>query len=226
MGYFGRLELKRKAQAMRRHGRSYREIKHRLNIPKTTISDWCKNIQLTPKQIQVLYQNKKTGALKGSYIAAQNKKRKKLLHVKTLYDSGFNEVSKLDKRDRFIAGISFYSAEGTKSDKGCAFSNSNPSIINFMVCWFQEFGHVPIEKFRGAIWLHEELDELTAKKYWSNLTKISMDHFYKTYRAVNKTSSKKIRKNLHLYGVFTFYVSDVILARTMLGWIGGILRGK
>lgn len=43
-----------------------------------------------------------------------------------------------------------------------------------MVHWFQEFGKVPKEKFRGAICLHEGLDEKIAKQFWSKLTDIPL----------------------------------------------------
>lgn len=224
MGYYGRLGLKLKAQEMRKGGKSYNEIIAALNLPKATVSDWCKDIQLTEPQLFKLYQSKKTGALRGSIIAANRKKANRLQETETLYRQGVKEVGKLTKRDRFIAGIAFYAAEGTKSDRGCAFANANPEIIRFMIRWFKEFGKVLKDKFRGAIWLHDGLSEIKAKQYWSKVTGIPIVHFYKTYIAQDKKDSKKIRKNIHHFGVFTFYVSDVILIRTIKGWIGGIVR--
>lgn len=224
MGYYGRLELKLKAQEMRKGGKSYNEIISSLNLPKTTVSDWCKDIQLTNPQLQKLYQSKKAGALKGSIIAANRKKANRLHETEFLYKQGVKEVGNLTKRERFVAGIAFYSAEGTKSDKCCAFANSDPAIIKLMVNWFQEFGNLRIEKFHAALWLHDELDEKKAKRYWSSLTGIPIEHFYKSYLVKDKKDSKKIRKNLHSYGVLTLYVSNVILIRKLMGWIGGILQ--
>lgn len=84
---------------------------------------------------------------------------------------------------------------------------------------------MPQKKFYGAIWLHEGLNEDNAKQFWSKLTRIPLDHFYKTYIALKKKDSKKIRKNIHENGVFSFYVSDVVLYRKIRGWIGGVLAG-
>lgn len=224
MGYYGRLELKLRARKMRSHGKSYLEIMRTLGIPKSTVSDWCRDIQLTKSQLRKLYKSKKAGALKGSIIAAKNKQARRIKETKELFTLGMKEVGALSKRDRFSAGIAFYASEGTKSDKGCSFANSDPSIIKFMVDWFREFGHVPQKKFFGAIWLHEGLNENKAKRFWSKLTRIPLEHFYKTYIALNKKDSKKIRKNIHENGVFSFYVSDVVLYRKIRGWIGGILR--
>ncbi len=224
MGYYGRLELKLLAQKMRRQGRSYLKIMHTLHIPKSTVSDWCKDIQLTKKQLQELYESKKSGALKGSIIAAEKKKKVRIAQTQALFLEGKKNVGLLNKRDRFIAGIAFYASEGTKTDKGCALANSDPRIIQFMINWFKEFCHTPLGKFRGALWLHEDLSEIAAKEFWSKITGIPISQFYKSYRVRSKDESKKIRKNIHTYGVFTFYVSDVKIARQMTGWIGAILR--
>ncbi len=224
MGYYGRLELKQSARALRSQGKSYIEIMQILRIPKATVSDWCHDVSLTEDQLHELYKSKKVGALKGSIIAARRKQEKRIKETKELFLKGKNEVGILSKRDKFMAGVAFYASEGTKTDQGCSFANADPTIIKFMVDWFREFGGVPQKKIYGAIWLHEGLNEVKAKKFWSKLTRIPLDHFYKTYRAVNKTNSKKIRKNIHQNGVISIYVSDVVLYRKIRGWIGGILQ--
>lgn len=224
MGYYGRLDLKQKARKMRGQGKSYLEIMRTLGLPKSTVSDWCRNVPLSKDQLLALYKSKISGGLKGSIIAAKKKQLFRLQETKRLYLDAMKSIGKLTKKERFVAGIAFYAAEGTKSDKGCAFANSNPEIIRFMVRWFKEFGKVPKDKFRAAIWLHEGLSEIKAKQYWSKATGIPIVHFYKTYIAQDKKDSKKIRKNIHQFGVFTFYVSDVILIRTIKGWVDGIVR--
>ncbi|KKW12940.1 MAG: hypothetical protein UY48_C0007G0029, partial [Candidatus Gottesmanbacteria bacterium GW2011_GWB1_49_7] len=180
MGYYGRLELKLQARKLRSQGVSYLEIMKRLKLPKSTVSDWCSDVVLTKAQLLKLYKNKTSGALKGSIIAAKRKQAARILQTKKLFSEGKKEINTLSKRDRFIAGIAFYASEGTKTDKGCSFANSDPAIIRFMVRWFREFGHVPSDKFRGAIWLHEGLNEKKAKEYWSKVAGIPLEHFYKT----------------------------------------------
>lgn len=226
MGYYGRLDLKFKAQELRHQGKSYNEIMQKMYLKKSTVSDWCKDIHLTNEQLRKLYESKKTGGLKGSIIAARLKQKARKKLTEELFQKGRKEVGTLNKRDKFMAGIAFYASEGTKSDKGCAFANANPAIIQFMIQWFREFGKVSKDKFRGAIWLHSGLSEVRAREYWSAITGIPLEHFYKTYIAVNKKNSNKIRKNIHEFGVFTIYVSDVVLVRTIMGWIGGILQTR
>lgn len=209
---------------MRKLGKSYNEIIVGLNLSKATVSDWCKDVQLTKSQLLKLYKSKKAGALKGSIIAAKQKMISRIYQTETLYRQGMKEVGKLSKRDRFIAGIALYAAEGTKGDKTCAIANSDPAIIKFMVDWFREFSSLKEVKFHAALWLHDNLNEEEAKRYWSKLINIPRKNFYKTYFVKNKDKSKKIRKNIHSNGVITIYISNVLLIRKLMGWIGGILQ--
>lgn len=224
MGYYGRLSLKLSAQNLRREGKSYNEIVRQLKLPKSTVSGWCKDIPLTRKQRLVLYANKTTGALKGSAVAAQKKIATRIKITQCLFDQGMKEVGTLTKRERFIAGIAYYSAEGTKTDQGCVFSNADPAIITFMVNWFKEFSTLPITKFHGAVWIHDNQSVSLALTYWSRLTGIPKSRFYKTYVVKAKDKSKKIRKQVHKHGIFALYVSNTELQRKIMGWIGGILQ--
>jgi len=224
MGYYGRLELKKRARLLRKSGKSYNKIVSVLHLSKSTISDWCKDIPLTQSQIRQLLSDKKSGAHKGSLIAAANKKKIRLEQTTRLFAEGMREVGILSKRDRFISGVAFYSSEGTKTDNGCAFANSDPKMIAFMISWFKEFGNVSIDKFHAAIWIHENKNESKAKRFWSKTTRIPQKNFYKSYITENKIKSKKIRKNIHEFGVCTIYVSNAPLQRKLMGWIGGVLQ--
>lgn len=226
MGYFGNLEAKIKAQKLRRKGFSYKEIQEVIFVPKSTLSNWCRDIALTEKQALRLFKNKLEGSARGRIIGAKRQQAKRLGQIRELFREGRKEVGRMSKRDKFVAGVALYAAEGTKRDKACCFSNSDPVLIKFMASWFREFCYVPEDKFRGAIWLHEGLDEKKAKNYWANLVNISTQKFYKTYIAKNKTGSKKIRKNIHNFGVFSLRFSDAKIHRKLMGWIAGVFGRK
>ena len=223
MGYFGNLEKKLQAQKLRREGFSYSEIQRIVKVPKSTLSGWCRDVAITEEQALRLFKNKLKGAAKGRIIGAKRQQAKRLKQIREMLVEGRTEVGKLSARDRFIAGISLYSAEGTKKDKACNFSNSDPLLIKFMSAWFREFCHVPESKLRGGLWIHDNLSVKTAIKHWSDLTKIPISQFHKTYVAKNKFGSLKIRKNLHNYGVFSIRFSDARIHRKIMGWISGML---
>jgi hypothetical protein len=61
---------------------------------------------------------------------------------------------------------------------------------------------------------------------WSNLTGIPRNQFFKTYIAKVKTDSKKIRKNIHQYGVFSISFGHSDTHRKIIGWILAALDDK
>ncbi|MBL7150642.1 hypothetical protein ISS86_01785 [Candidatus Microgenomates bacterium] len=223
MGYAGKLEEKRLALKLRGKGLSYSEIREKVPVSKDTLSRWCRDVILTLAQMERLRQKKLKGAEKGRFIGAKRQQQARIRRTKKLLEKGKKEIGLFSKRDRFIAGVGLYLGDGLKGDKGVGFSNSNPKIIKFMMRWLREFCQIPEEKLSGSIWIHENLNELKARKFWSKLTGIPLRQFRKSYIAKNKTKSRKIRKNLHQYGVFAVRVSNAAVQRKILGWIAGIL---
>ena len=224
MGYVGKLKEKRLALKLRKNGLSYKEIQKKVSVSKDTLSRWCRDVILTPGQMERLLQKKLEGVERGRIIGAKRQQQARIRRTKRLLEEGKRDVGKLSKRERFISGISLYLGDGLKGDKGVGFSNSNPKIISFMIRWLREFCEIPEEKFRGQIWIHSNRDEPEAKKYWSKITKIPISQFRKSYIAENKVKSRKIRKNLHIYGVFAINVSNAAIQRKILGWMAGILK--
>ena len=105
------------------------------------------------------------------------------------------------------------------------FANADPKIIKFMIEWLTASAKIPLERIRGAIWLHEELNEDEAKQFWSQLTGLKLNQFHKTY-IVKQKADKKIRKNLHKYGIFTIRFSDSATHRQIMGWIYALFNAK
>lgn len=223
MGYTGKLKEKQKAIKLRKLGFSYREIVKKVPVSKDTISRWCRDVKLTPIQIEKLIENKKNGLRMGSIIGAKANKTKRMNQEQCLLEEGSKQVGALSRRDKFLIGISLYMAEGSKTGSGVEFTNSDPNAIRFMVMWFQEFCQVSVEKLKCSLWLHDNLSENAAKNYWSSLLYISQNQFGKTYFAKNKINSPKVRKNIHQYGIIKIRFYDTFKLRLIKGWITGIL---
>jgi len=222
MVYAGKLELKLKARSLRKKGLSIGAIQKRLKVSRSSASLWVRDVKLSKKQFEKLYLNKKTGGLKGSIIAAMNKIKRRKELTQRLMEEGIKEVGGLSKRDRFLTGIAMYFAEGNKRDGSVGFSNTDPKAIKFMVHWFRDICKVPKEKFCASIYLHDNLDEKKAKKFWSNLIRIPLSQFRKSY--IVKNNPHRLRKVRHIYGVLRITVNDINLHRKIMGWISGVFR--
>lgn len=224
MGYLGKIEEKSIAISLRGKGLSYREINQRVNVSKDTLSRWCRGVILTPEQLESLRRKKLDGAERGRLIGAKRQQENRIARTVELAARGKKEVGRLSQRDRFIAGISLYIGDGLKGDRAVGFSNADPQAVKFILRWLREFCPIPENKFHGQIWIHEGLNEAKAKKFWSDLTKIPLKQFHKSYVAGIKPNSRKIRKIRHKYGIFAIRVSNAETQRKILGWESGILE--
>lgn len=224
MGYYGKYEEKLAAIKLRKKGWSYRDIQKKLHVSKSSVSLWCRDVALTPEQMFRLLKNKLRGGDKGRIISAKKQQQKRIEKTKKLFYFGKTKIGKLNQRDRFIAGVALYAGDGSKGDNGFGFSNSSPNLIRFMVDWVREFYKIPESRIKGSIWLHENLNETKAKFFWSKVMRIPMSQFTKTYIAKNKPDSRKIRKNIHQYGVLGIKICDSDLQREIMGLMAGVLE--
>lgn len=218
---FNRYLEKKIAIILRKKGKSYQEIKEILHVSKDTLSRWLRDVQLSPQQGKNLEKRRINGGLKGSILGAKKLQNEKVRRTLDLYAIGMEQVGDLLERDLFIAGVALYASEGTKTDRVFEFTNSDPEMILFMCKWIRTVTSVNESQLRGVIWLHEELDESKAKNYWSMLTGIPLNQFYKTYIVKRKTEN--IRKQLHEYGIFSLRYLDSSFSRRTIGWIAGLL---
>lgn len=194
MGYSGKLSEKVKAQELRKKGLSYQEILQYIHVSKGTVSNWCKDIELSSLQKEQLLYKKLFGQKRGSLIAAENKRKARIIRTQEIYKIALQEIGLVTERDHFMLGLSLYAAEGDKTDRKGAFTNADPRLIVFMMNWFRTVCKVPLSKLRGAIWIHEENDREKAKYYWSTLTGIPINQFHKTYVPKRKRIVRRLER--------------------------------
>ncbi len=143
------MEEKKIALKLRQKGLSYTEIQKKVPVSKDTLSRWCRDVILSPFQIERLRNKKLKGAERGRIVGAKRQQEVRFEKTEELVRKGKEEIGRMSARDRFIAGVGLYLGDGCKFDKGVGFSNSNPKIISFMMTWFREFCQISEEKFRG-----------------------------------------------------------------------------
>jgi hypothetical protein len=89
-----------------------------------------------------------------------------------------------------------------------------------MMRFFKEVCKVPDEKFRGHVHTFSHLNAETAEKYWSEISGIPINQFYKTY---SKPSIASLHKKDNLpYGTFQIYVCKTEIFLRIMGWIAGL----
>jgi len=220
MAYFGKLDLQSKAIELRKKGFSIRQIETTLKVSRGSASSWVKDVKLTQEQIDTLYKNKKSGGLKGSYVASQNKIKKRVLRTKNIEEMAKQNIKSLSKRDRFMLGIALYFGEGSKTSHNVSFTNSDAQVIKFMKDWLIEFCKVDLNSIRCNLFLHDDLDEEASRKYWKGILDIKNNQFKKNY--IVKNNPNRLRKTKHKYGICRITISRVDTLRQILGWIKAV----
>jgi hypothetical protein len=199
-------EKRIEARRLRRKGLSIRSISEGLRVSKSSISIWCKDIEMTPRQKEVLFRKAVRAGHKGRMIGAEMNRKKKERRISFHKKSGKRDIGSFSKRDFLMAGIALYWGEGSKTSK-LSFSNSDPDMIYFMYRWLQEVMGVQKKDIVPRIFINEIHQPRVRKvlKFWSHLLNVPNENFKKTI--LIKTRQKKIYENYHdYYGVLTLRV--------------------
>jgi len=196
-----------KARELRRQGVSVKEIAGRLNIAKSTVSLWVRDIILTQEQLEKLYKRMLKGAEKGRTLGALKQKQDRLKRIEDSKKKGCRVLSSLSRKEFFIAGIALYWAEGKKKTRNVSFCNSDPMLVKFMINWLKQSFGIPVERLRGYVGINEihKKREERVTKYWSKITGIPLSQFTKT--SFKKVKNKKYYANFDRhYGTLTVNV--------------------
>ena len=111
-----------------------------------------------------------------------------------------------------------YWGEGGKTGNwSVRVANSDPAIIRVMMRFFREVCMVSEDKFRAHIHTFENADVQKTEKYWSKISGIHKEQFYRTYIKPSRASLQK-RKTLP-FGTLDLYVHSTQLFLTIKGWI-------
>ncbi len=196
-------KIRSKAISLRRKGHSLLEISNILNTPRTTIQGWVNNIKLTKKQETRLFKKALECGKKGLEKALiVNKKKKeqwkneiicKAKRFKSVFDKE-SDVAKL------ICGV-LYICEGAKypSSRQLIFANSDERMIKVFLDLLRKNFDIDEKKFRCRVTHRYDQKGDLLSKYWSNLTKIPLAQFYKTYK--DKRTRGKVTKKKGYKGI-------------------------
>lgn len=212
---------------LRKKGFSYDDIKNELNIPKSTVAHWVRNIKLEEDQIQKL-KNKRLEAARNN-----SKKRsvKILKQVEEIRAAAIKSINQISKRELWLMGIALYWRQKSLSKKesnfqnGISFSSLDPEIIKLFLRWLRDVGGVTDDELYFDIFMNKDQkryrDRVVA--YWSgkvNLTRDNFNHLY--YLKAKSARGENTKGRLGFLRVRVRASS--MLARQMDGWIEGVKK--
>lgn len=215
--------LRDKARELRSVGKSLNEITKSLDVPKSTVRFWCRDISLNKVQLKRLSEKQKIGAL----LAAEKRRKERKELIKHLFNEGIKEINILSKKEMFLTGLALYWAEGyQKGDGEFGFTNANPQMIRFIIKWLEQTNHVVKKRIHLRICINSvfryRIKEI--RKFWSKAAGIPICQFDKS--TLIKVNNKKLYKNSSKYfGTLRVKVyQSTNFKRKIMGWIEGLAR--
>jgi len=218
---------KEKAICLRKKGESIKTIAKKLNISKSTVSLWCRDIKLSAGQIKKLHKSMVSGSYAGRMKGAIMQHEYRIKREKEGEIIGIKKIGRLSERDLLIAFTALYWGEGSKKKRELFIVNSDPEMVRFIFKILRKIFKIEDNRFIvgvGINIIHKKREE-EIKNYWSEIIGIPKDRFRKTIFA--KSKNKKIYKNFdNYYGMLRISVAKSIdLYNMMIGLIKGLIVG-
>lgn len=219
---------KQTAISLRKTGQSYLQISQALNVPKSTLSYWLKDVKISQQAQEKI--SKRAYIKSTEALIKRNKNQTVVADLKAqdIMKKSADEAKELINNKLFVAGVSLYWAEGYKKGaygskyKSVDFTNSDPEMIKIMMKFFRKFCKIKENKFKLLLMAHPNINIDKTISFWSDITKVPRSQFTKTQTAISK-SSKFVRPRDSLrYGTIHIRIYDVIMFYKVIGWINGL----
>ena len=212
----------------RSQGLSLGHIARNLGVSKGSVSLWCEDIRLTPKQLKKLLKNKDNGMRLGQVNAASINRKRRLDVVEGFKKEGLEKVKTLNRNEFLIAGLALYLAEGAKKSRRVEFINSDPRVIRFIAKWLRVIFGIKSEEVACSVIINQihRKREKKINNFWAEYLNIPLSQFRKMVFV--KSKQNKIYENHENYfGTLRLCVlKSTYLSYRILGLIEGMMAAK
>ena len=198
-------EIINKVRELRSLGQTYGEIRSHLNleIPKSTLSDWCRNVDLPKNYKERIIALNLTNLNKGRLIAKEINKIKREEFFRKLEEINSPISEKLQNPDVSKIALSMLClGEARKyTPNGGTFSlgSSDPRIVMIFLKLLKRCFNFNLEKVRCTVQCRADQNIKELEKFWLKVTNIPERLFYKARidpRTVGKPTKNKDYKGV------------------------------
>jgi transposase-like protein len=167
-----------RARELRRSGWSYSMITEELGVNQSTLSGWLRDVEIEDHSIIEGRIRSGRESSSRTLTAKHQANREKIretasAELSEIFDNG------ITNRDLFIAGLMLYWGEGSKTGNMAVFANSNPTMIKVYVNWLRQCLQVDESNLRAIVYCYPDTNIEYAESYWSQITNIPIEQFYK-----------------------------------------------
>jgi hypothetical protein len=207
-------EYKEKAILLRKKGVSMTVIERKFGVPRSTLSGWFKDVELTEEQRTRLMKNSQDGWLKARMHAVESHRAQKNLRLAKAMDEAKDTLSKIEVTDAVLdlAFAMLYFGEGAKSSL-TSLASSDPSILRFVLAVLKRNYGIGPETVRCDLHLRMDQNADELKRYWSKELDMPIERF--KYVAFDKRSAGKATYS-HYKGVCVVSCGNVAIQRKLM----------
>lgn len=209
-------KLKNEAVRLRKRGSSIRKIESRLKIPRSTLSCWFRNIELSAKQKEKLHNDWKNALIKARKKAVlwhNAQKEKRFQIAKKEAESVIKNINMSDFDILELALAILYFGEGSKKNIETALGNSDPLVLKFFILILRNIYHLSNEKIRCELYLRADQNPEKIKRYWAKALKLPLNNF-KQINIDKRTAGSKTYSNYK--GVCNVRCGNVAIKRKLI----------
>jgi len=208
--------LKPEAIRLRKKGNSLPYINTKLQIPKSTLSYWFKNIELTASQKAKLHQKWKDALVIARQGAVKWHNQQKADRLAAAKVRAMGTLAKVDIADPAILELSLavlYLAEGYKKNPETGLGSSDPVTLRFFLKGIETVFDYDISSVRCELYLRADQDPLTLKKYWAKELGLPLTNF----KQVNLDQRSAGKKTYDTYkGVCSLRCGNIAIRRRLV----------
>lgn len=215
-------DVKERALNLRKKGYSIKEIASLLHIARSTSSLWTANISLNKKAQKRLQRRR----ILGQYNAIKTHRSKSEAAKKVYLEKAVGILSKIKFNQevyKLLCSLLLW-AEGEKwTSSYVSFINSDPITISLFLKLLRLSFLIQEDKLRALVHIHEYHDNHKLKIFWSQITKIPLLQFNKSY--LKPHTQKRIRENYKGTIRIRYYDSKIALElHSLYNTFAGSLR--
>lgn len=205
-------QVKQEAIKLRKNDKSYREITVALNIqiPKSTLTSWCKNITLTPDYYQKVTATNLHNLKKARKIALKVNKTKRQKYLKNLDQNNkpiAKQIHHFSVGQIALAMLCLGEASKSKSKhKSFSLGSSDPRIITIFLKLLQQMSSFNPTKLRCTIQCRADQDTNSLQLFWQKITNIPPQLFY--HPRIDQRTVGKVTQNPNYKGVLVIDYFD------------------
>ena len=204
------------AIALRKDGKSYREICKILKIPKSTLNGWLSGIkwsqEIKKRLSEIALENARVRMKEMARQAGND--RLKLYQQKRIIAG--QKFKKFKQEKLFISGLMIYWGEGDSNLKNGAIrvANTDPLMLRLFHVFLKKYLSEISDKAKAYLVLYPDLNDDVCRKFWSEQIGVPLEKFIKSQYIKGRHPTKRLS-----YGICTIIITSRAYKEMINAWI-------